>query len=170
MSILNYNALRINQQEENLTVYQGKVILVVNTASKCGFTRQYTGLQKLYETYHTQGFTILGFPCNQFGSQEKGTNKEIEYFCNLNFSITFPMFSKIRVNGKEAHPFFTELKKAAPGILGTKRIKWNFTKFLISRDTKRITRFSPKDTPGSLIDAIEKELAEKPDKTIENQA
>lgn len=160
MFILDYKAIRLNHNEEDLKKYQGKVILVVNTASKCGFTKQYTALEEIYKKYKEQGLVILGFPCNQFGSQESGSDDSIAEFCKVNFGVTFPMFSKIKVNGKDAHPFYKELKKRAPGLLGTERIKWNFTKFLISRDTNRIERFAPNRTPESIADFIEKELAE----------
>ncbi|WP_237060839.1 glutathione peroxidase [Microbulbifer sediminum] len=141
--------------ETSLEEHRGKVLLVVNTASKCGFTPQYKGLQSLYEKYRDQGLEVLGFPCNQFGSQEPGTDDEIQEFCELNFGVSFPLYSKLEVNGPDAHPLFSELKKQAPGILGTERIKWNFTKFLVNRDGQVVKRFAPKDKPEALEAEIE---------------
>lgn len=135
--------------------FKNKVLLIVNTASKCGFTPQYEGLEKLYEKYRTQGFEILGFPCNQFGQQEKGSNDEIASFCQLNYGVTFPMFSKIEVNGDGAAPLYKHLKKQAPGIMGSKAIKWNFTKFLVGRDGRVVRRYAPTDKPESLEKDIE---------------
>ncbi|WP_444891353.1 glutathione peroxidase [Microbulbifer sp. DLAB2-AA] len=138
--------------------YKGKLILVVNTASKCGFTKQYKGLEALYDQYKDRGLTVLGFPCNQFGKQEPGSDDEIQEFCELNFGVSFPVYAKLDVNGPTAHPLFVELKKRAPGLLGTEGIKWNFTKFLISKDGKEIKRYAPKDTPESLQEEIERML------------
>ncbi len=144
-----------------LNDYRGKVLLVVNTASKCGFTPQYQALESLYRKYQSQGLEILGFPCNQFGAQEQGSEAEIAQFCELNFGVSFPMFSKIDVNGDQAHPLFVHLKKAAPGVLGSQSIKWNFTKFLIGRDGKVRDRFAPTTDPAKLEKDIEALLAEK---------
>lgn len=158
MRLLNYEMERLDGSKASLTEYQGKVVLVVNTASKCGFTSQYAGLQKLYDTYKEKGLVILGFPCNQFGSQEPGSEKEIGSFCQQNYGVTFPMFAKIEVNGEKTAPFYQALKEAAPGLLGSKKIKWNFTKFLISRDGQSVQRFAPQTKPESLTGAIEKLL------------
>jgi len=141
-------------QDRSLEEYKGKILLVVNTASKCGFTPQFEGLEELYEKYRDQGLEILGFPCNQFGKQDPGSNDEIQEFCQLNYGVSFPMFGKIEVNGSAADPLYKHLKKEAPGALGTRAIKWNFTKFLIGRDGEVIKRFSPATTP----EQIEKEL------------
>jgi len=138
--------------------YQGKVLLVVNTASKCGFTPQYNGLEALYRKYREQGLEILGFPCNQFGAQEPGTEQEIATFCASNYSVTFPMFSKLDVNGDAAAPLYRYLKHAKPGVLGTEAIKWNFTKFLVDREGDVVARYAPNDTPESLEPAIAKAL------------
>jgi glutathione peroxidase len=138
--------------------YRGKVLLIVNVASKCGFTPQYKGLEELYEKYNRQGLEILGFPCNQFGYQEPGTDAEIGQFCSLNYGVTFRVFSKVQVNGSDAIPLYQFLKKQAPGLLGTEAIKWNFTKFLVDRDGKVVSRFAPSDTPASLAPSIEKLL------------
>ncbi|MDP5209440.1 MULTISPECIES: glutathione peroxidase [unclassified Microbulbifer] len=142
----------------SLEAYKGKLLLVVNTASQCGFTKQYKGLEALYNSYKARGLVVLGFPCNQFGNQEPGSNEEIQTFCTLNFGVSFPVYAKLDVNGPAAHPLFVELKRRAPGLLGTEGIKWNFTKFLISRDGKAVKRFAPKDTPESLQAEIEQML------------
>ena len=136
----------------------GSVLLVVNTASKCGFTPQYDGLEKLYETYKDRGFEVLGFPCNQFGAQEPGDADEIAEFCKVNFGVTFPLMQKVDVNGDEASPLFDWLKKEAPGILGSKAIKWNFTKFLIDREGHVVKRYGPSDPPAGIAKDIEKLL------------
>jgi glutathione peroxidase len=138
--------------------YKGKVMLVVNTASKCGYTPQYQGLEKLYEKLHGKGLEVLGFPCNQFGEQEPGTAEEIATFCERNYGVTFPMFAKVDVNGDKTAPLYKWLKKEQPGILGSEAIKWNFTKFLIDRKGNVVARFAPKDPPESLQDDIEKLL------------
>jgi glutathione peroxidase len=135
--------------------YKGKVLLVVNTASKCGFTPQYKGLEALYRKYKDQGLEVLGFPCNQFGAQEPGSEREIATFCETNYDITFPMFRKVDVNGDTAAPVYKFLKSAKPGLLGTEAIKWNFTKFLVDRNVTVIARYAPNDTPES----IEREVA-----------
>ncbi|MBN8705179.1 MAG: glutathione peroxidase [Bacteroidetes bacterium] len=149
----------ISGQEKNLSDYKGKVLLIVNVASQCGFTPQYEGLQKLYDEKRAEGFEILGFPCNQFGEQEKGSESEIENFCKVNFGVTFPLFAKIDVNGTNENPLFKVLKSEAPGFLGTKKIKWNFTKFLVDRNGKVIGRFSSSTKPEKLKEKIEKLLA-----------
>ena len=146
-------------QPKSLGDYRGKVLLVVNVASQCGFTPQYAGLQGLYDRYHDRGLEILGFPCNQFGRQEPGSNEQIEQFCESRFHVTFPLFSKLDVNGSAADPFFKYLKHSAPGILGSERIKWNFTKFLVSKDGARVTRFAPSTKPEELVTAIEAMLS-----------
>lgn len=139
--------------------YTGKVMLIVNVASGCGFTPQYEALENLYEKYGQQGLIILGFPCNQFGNQESGSNSEIQSFCQTKFGIKFPIFAKIDVNGKNADPLFNFLKENARGIFGTKRIKWNFTKFLVGRNGQVLQRFSPRTKPEALVQDIEKTLA-----------
>jgi glutathione peroxidase len=144
--------------EVSLSEYHGKVLLIVNTASACGFTPQYEGLQKLREKYKDKGFEVLGFPCNQFGAQEPGSDSEIQNFCQMNFGVNFPVFSKIEVNGPNADPLYGFLKKEAPGIMGTEAIKWNFTKFLVSKDGKVLNRFAPMDKPESLEKEIESAL------------
>lgn len=136
----------------------GKVLLVVNTASKCGFTPQYDGLEKLYETYKDRGFEVLGFPCNQFGGQEPGNADEIAEFCKVNFGVTFPLMQKVDVNGSAASPLFDWMKAEAPGVLGTKAIKWNFTKFLIDREGHVVRRYGPSDAPEGIAKDIEKLL------------
>lgn len=145
-------------KEATLDAYKGKVLLIVNTASKCGFTPQYQGLEALYQKYKDQGFMVLGFPCNQFGKQEPGSDSDIQQFCELNYGVSFPVYAKLDVNGDAAHPLFSHLKKAAPGILGTEAIKWNFTKFLVDRDGKVVNRYAPKDKPQALAADIEKLL------------
>lgn len=149
-TIYDFTAQTLNGQDAPMSAHRGKVLLVVNTASKCGFTPQYKDLQALYEAHRDQGFEILGFPCNQFGRQEPGSAEDIEQFCQINYGVTFPMHAKIDVNGKEAHPLFVFLKKEAPGILGSEAIKWNFTKFLVSRAGQVIKRYAPKDTPKDI--------------------
>lgn len=138
--------------------FEGKVLLIVNVASKCGFTSQYKGLQTIYDKYKDQGFVVLGFPCNQFGHQEPGNEEEIKSFCSLNYDVTFPMFSKIDVNGDDTHPLYKILKAEAPGVMGTEGIKWNFTKFLISRTGEVIERYAPTTTPEGISNKIEEAL------------
>ncbi|RLA63168.1 MAG: glutathione peroxidase [Epsilonproteobacteria bacterium] len=157
-SIYNFKAVNIKGQKESLEKYSNKVLLIVNVASKCGFTPQYKGLEELYQSYQDRGLEILAFPCNQFGKQETGNENDILNFCERNYGVTFPLFSKIEVNGDGVHPLFSFLKKELPGILGSEKIKWNFTKFLIDRKGNPIKRFAPKDTPKSLIPQIEKLL------------
>jgi glutathione peroxidase len=150
----------IRQQPVSLSDYRDKVLLIVNTASRCGLTPQYAELQSLYERYRSRGFEVLAFPCDQFAHQEPGDNAQIENFCTTQFSVTFPIFDKIDVNGKHTAPLFDRLKKAAPGLLGTRSIKWNFTKFLVSRDGEHVQRFAPRTSPLALADAIERRLAQ----------
>lgn len=160
MSVLNYQMPLLSGQMQDLSDYQGQVVLIVNTASKCGFTYQYEGLEALYEKYKDQGLVILGFPCNQFGEQEKGSDGEIASFCQKNYGVSFPMFSKIDVNGDSAAPLYQQLKKDAPGILGTKGIKWNFTKFLVNKQGKVVDRYAPTTKPEALERDIEAALAQ----------
>jgi glutathione peroxidase len=134
--------------------FNGKTLLIVNVASKCGFTTQYKGLESLYQEYKDRGFEILGFPCNQFGGQEPGTESEISEFCELNFGVSFPLFAKVDVNGDNAHPLYRYLKKAAPGLFGTEGIKWNFTKFLIDKNGQVVKRFAPQDTPEKIATEV----------------
>ena len=157
-SIYDFSAKTLQGKEVSLADYRGKPLLIVNTASKCGFTPQYEGLEKLYEAHQAQGFTVLGFPCNQFGSQEPGGSEEIGAFCEINYGVNFPIFEKIDVNGEHAHPLFQYLKSEKPGILGTKNIKWNFTKFLVDRAGKVIARFAPTTKPEDIEPAIQKVL------------
>ena len=142
----------------SMSEYIGKTLLIVNVASKCGLTPQYEGLQKIYDDYKDRNFEVLGFPCNQFGGQEPGTDQEIGEFCDINYSVTFPIFSKIKVNGPEAHPLFKLLKSDKPGIFRTQSIKWNFTKFLINKSGKIVERFSPRVEPKYIRKEIEKVL------------
>ncbi len=145
----------IKGEQKTLKDFAGKAVLVVNTASQCGFTPQYKGLEQLWQQYREQGLVVLGFPCNQFGKQEPGDEGAISEFCELNFGVSFPLFKKIDVNGSSAHPLYVELKKRAPGVLGSKGIKWNFTKFLISADGRQVTRFAPTTKPEQLGAEIE---------------
>jgi len=158
MSLLNFEMPLLSGEVKSLSDFEGEVVLVVNTASDCGFTPQYEGLEELYRKYKDQGFVVLAFPCNQFGDQESGSEGEIKGFLDSNFTVTFPVFSKLMVNGDEEHPFFRALKTMAPGTMGTKNIKWNFTKFLISRDGTRVERFASSKRPEKLETAIEREL------------
>ena len=153
-----FNAKTITGKELSMSAYKNKVLLVVNVASQCGFTSQYEGLESMYKKYHKQGFEILGFPSNQFGKQEPGTEKEIANFCKVNFGVTFPLFSKIDVNGDHTHPLYSYLKKQAPGFLGTEAIKWNFTKFLINKEGKVIERYGSSTKPEEIAEDIEKLL------------
>lgn len=149
-SIYDFSVNTISGDTVSLENYRGKVLLIVNTASKCGFTPQYTGLEKLYKNHQAQGLEVLGFPCNQFGAQEPGSEDEIASFCSLNFGVSFPLFAKIDVNGAEAAPLYQYLKAEAPGILGTKDVKWNFTKFLVNREGQVVKRYAPQDTPEKI--------------------
>jgi glutathione peroxidase len=158
MSIYDIEARTIDGNVLKLDAFKGKVLLIVNVASKCGFTPQYAGLEQLYRKFKDRGFEILGFPCDQFGHQEPGDEAEIKQFCSLTYDVTFPMFGKIDVNGDHAHPLYQHLKREQPGVLGTQSIKWNFTKFLVDRNGKVLARYAPKDEPASLEQAIEKAL------------
>jgi glutathione peroxidase len=158
MTVYDYSAKTIRGEEIALSQYRGKVLLIVNTASACGFTPQYKGLQELYTKYREAGLEILGFPCNQFGGQEPGAEAEIAEFCEVNFGVTFPLFAKVDVNGDDAHPLFKYLTKEAPGILGTKFIKWNFTKFLVDREGNVVDRYASTDSPENLEKDIAKVL------------
>jgi glutathione peroxidase len=154
-TIADFTAKLPNGDDIDLADKAGKVLLVVNTASKCGFTPQYDGLEKLWKSYGDRGFEVLAFPCNQFGGQEPGTADEIESFCKVNFGVTFPLMAKVEVNGPQASPLYDWLKREAPGIMGTKGIKWNFTKFLIDRSGKVVRRYGPTDKPEKLERDIE---------------
>jgi len=145
----------LSGEHKTLGDFPGKVLLVVNTASQCGFTPQYQGLEALWKRYRDRGLVVLGFPCNQFGKQEPGDEQAISSFCELNFGVSFPLFRKVDVNGASAHPLFAQLKRQAPGLLGTQRIKWNFTKFLISGDGRQVTRYAPTTKPEALQTAID---------------
>ena len=145
-------------QDVSLSAYKGKVVLVVNVASKCGFTPQYEGLEKIFEQYNSQGFTVLGFPCNQFGAQEPGNDQEIQQFCQLTYDVKFPVMAKVDVNGDRAVPLYKYLKEQSPGLLGTEAIKWNFTKFLVGKDGKVIERYAPQTKPEDIGKDIEKAL------------
>lgn len=157
-SIYDFAVTTIEGQPLNLSTYKNKVLLIVNTASQCGFTPQYQGLQALYDKYASQGLEILGFPCNQFGQQEPGSASDIQSFCETRFGVKFPLFQKVDVNGKEAHPLFQYLTKAAPGLFGTETVKWNFTKFLVDRNGKVIERYASMAKPEDLEKAIQKLL------------
>lgn len=146
---------RADGTETTLAEHAGKVLLIVNTASKCGFTPQYAGLEELYRRYRERGFAVLGFPCNQFGAQEPGDAEEIANFCSLTYDVTFPVFAKIEVNGADAAPLFEHLKREAPGVLGSKAIKWNFTKFLVDREGNAVRRYAPTTAPGDIAEDIE---------------
>lgn len=154
-----FSATRIDGHSAPLSAYAGQVVLVVNTASACGFTPQFAGLQDLHQRYAPQGLVVLGFPCNQFGQQDKGSNSEIAGFCQRNYGVDFPMMAKVDVNGPQAPPLFQWLKAQAPGILGTRRIKWNFTKFLIGRDGQVLRRYAPQTPPARLEADIARALA-----------
>lgn len=158
-SFYDFEVASIAGEDYRLEKYRGKVLLVVNVASKCGLTPQYDGLEALYEKYSEQGFEVLGFPCNQFAKQEPGSGQEIQEFCRLNHGVKFPMHAKIAVNGGQTHPLYRYLKAQAPGILGTKAIKWNFTKFLVDRQGNVTERFSPNTTPDKIEPAIQALLA-----------
>ena len=159
--ITDFTVKNLIDEPVDLSCYAGEVILIVNTASACGFTPQYAELQALHEQYVNQGLRIIAFPCNQFGAQEKGDATEIADFCDKNFHVTFPVMGKIKVNGHDAEPLWKDLKTKAPGLLGTERIKWNFTKFLMARDGVTVQRFSPSTQPLSMVEQIEMALAHK---------
>jgi glutathione peroxidase len=154
----NISLTRLNGDTEQMSDYAGKVLLIVNVASRCGFTNQYAGLQNIYAQFKDRGFEVLGFPCNQFGGQEPGSATEIEQFCSTRYQTTFPLFEKTDVNGENAHPLFKYIKHAAPGILGTEAIKWNFTKFLVDRDGQVLRRYGSADDPASIAKDIQKTL------------
>ncbi len=158
-SIHDFDALSIDGKPVSLAQFKGKPLLIVNTASACGFTPQFGGLEKLHKTYGARGLVVLGFPCNQFGSQDPGSNDEIASFCQLNYGVTFPMMEKVNVNGAQAHPLYQWLTAEAPGLLGSKAIKWNFTKFLVGKDGRVIKRYAPQDAPEKLAADIEAALA-----------
>ena len=159
MSLTSLTVNTIQGVPQALSVYEGKVLLVVNVASKCGFTGQYAGLQSLHQEYASRGLVVMGFPCDQFGHQEPGNESSILTFCETQYKVSFPMFAKIEVNGADASPFYQWLKTSKPGLLGTEAIKWNFTKFLVSRKGQVIKRYAPTDTPESLRTEIEQALA-----------
>jgi glutathione peroxidase len=158
MTVHDYSARTIDGEDRKLSDYQGKVLVIVNTASKCGFTPQYEGLERVFREFRDRGLVVLGFPCDQFGHQEPGDENEIKSFCSTNYDVSFPMFSKVDVNGDHAHPLFKYLKDEAPGILGSRGIKWNFTKFLVDKSGKVIRRYGSMDKPESLIKDIEQLL------------
>ena len=159
MTTLNhFTVRRIDGSELALSTLTGQVVLIVNTASACGFTPQFAGLQTLHDTYGARGLAVLGFPCNQFGGQDPGCPEQIQSFCQLNYGVTFPMMAKLCVNGDQADPLFRWLKAEAPGLLGSQAIKWNFTKFLVGRDGRVIRRYAPQDTPAKLAQDIEAAL------------
>jgi len=160
MSALDYSTRirTLDGKDTDLAAYRGKVLLIVNTASKCGFTPQYAGLEALYKKYAERGFVVLGFPCDQFGHQEPGSEAEIATFCAKNYGVSFPMHAKIEVNGPDAHPLFAQLKTAAPGLLGTEVIKWNFTKFMVDRQGQVMARYAPNTAPEKLPPEIERLL------------
>ncbi len=153
--LASFSADTLQGQTQSLAEYAGKVLLIVNTASQCGFTPQYAGLEALYQKYKDRGLVILGFPCNQFGAQEPGSATEIGAFCQKNYGVSFPMFAKIEVNGENAHPLYQHLKKSAPGVLGSEAIKWNFTKFLVDRNGQVVKRYASATTPEALAADIE---------------
>jgi glutathione peroxidase len=158
-SVYDFEALSIDGQPAHLSTQRGKVLLIVNTASACGFTPQFAGLETLWETYRDRGLVIVGFPSNEFGGQDPGSNTEIASFCQRNYGVSFPMMAKVKVNGADAHPLWQWLKTQAPGVLGTEAVKWNFTKFLVGKDGRVIKRYAPNDKPESLVADIEAALA-----------
>jgi len=158
-TVFDFEALQIDGTPVALSQYRGQVLLIVNTASACGFTPQFAGLQALQEQFGAQGLQVLGFPCNQFGAQDSGSNAEIASFCTLNYGVSFPMMAKVEVNGANAHPLYRWLCEEAPGLLGSRAIKWNFTKFLVGRDGAVLKRYAPTDAPKSLAADIARALA-----------
>jgi glutathione peroxidase len=158
-TVYDFQAQQINGQPVALSQYKGQVMLIVNTASACGFTPQFAGLEALHKTFGERGLAVLGFPCNQFGGQDPASNDKIAEFCQLNYGVSFPMMAKVEVNGSTAHPLYQWLCAEAPGLLGTKAIKWNFTKFLVGRDGQVLKRYAPTDKPASLSQDIEAALA-----------
>ena len=157
-SIYGFTVARLSGEEISLDAYRGKVLLIVNTASRCGLTPQYAGLEALWQRFRERGLVVLGFPCNQFGAQEPGEAAEIAEFCTTNYGVSFPMFAKIEVNGPHTHPLYAHLKSAEPGVLGTEAIKWNFTKFLVDRSGAVVRRYAPTTTPEQIADDIEAAL------------
>jgi glutathione peroxidase len=154
-TVYDFEALQIGGKKVALEQYRGKPMLIVNTASACGFTPQFAGLEALHTQYASKGLVVLGFPCNQFGAQDAGSNSEISEFCQLNYGVSFPMMAKVDVNGSDAHPLYQWLSQEAPGLLGSKSIKWNFTKFLVGKDGEVVKRYAPTDTPQSMAADIE---------------
>jgi len=159
MNLYECTVKTIAGQTLTLDTFRGQILLIVNVASKCGFTSQYAGLEALYRRYRDKGFSILGFPCDQFGHQEPGSEAEIKSFCSLTYDVTFPLFAKIEVNGSGAHPLYTCLKKAQPGLFGSEGVKWNFTKFLVNREGQVLKRYAPTDTPEKIEDDLSKLIA-----------
>ncbi|KJY98134.1 MULTISPECIES: glutathione peroxidase [Pseudoalteromonas] len=159
MSIYQFNAVNNRGEQVSLEQYQGKVLLIANTASKCGFTPQYQGLNALYQDFENKGLVVLAFPCNQFGAQEPGDDAQISEFCELNYGVSFPVMTKVDVNGADAHPLFSYLKQQAPGVLGSKAIKWNFTKFLVDQQGQVVKRYAPTTKPEAIRADIEQLLA-----------
>jgi glutathione peroxidase len=158
VTVYDFQAQAIDGESVSLAAHRGQLMLIVNTASACGFTPQFGGLEKLWQTYRDRGLVVLGFPSNEFGGQDPGSNDEIASFCQKNYGVSFPMMAKVKVNGSDAHPLWQWLKAARPGLLGTEGIKWNFTKFLVGRDGEVIARYAPTDTPTSIAHDIEKAL------------
>lgn len=158
-TVYDFKAVSIEGQPADLSTQRGKVLLIVNTASRCGFTPQFAGLEKLWQAYRDRGLVVVGFPSNEFGAQDPGSNEEIASFCSLNYGVSFPMMAKVKVNGADAHPLWQWLRKQAPGLLGSESIKWNFTKFLVGRDGRVIQRYAPSDAPESIATDIEAALA-----------
>ncbi|WP_027474993.1 glutathione peroxidase [Curvibacter gracilis] len=158
-SVYDFEAQQIDGQTVPLKQFEGQVLLIVNTASACGFTPQFAGLEALHQSYGARGLVVLGFPCNQFGHQDPGSDEQIASFCQLNYGVSFPMMSKIEVNGADAHPLYRWLTAEAPGLLGSKMIKWNFTKFLVGKDGRVLRRYAPQDAPAKLAGDIEQALA-----------
>lgn len=158
MNVFDFQANSLDGAPVDLARWRGHVLLIVNTASECGFTPQYGGLEQLYQQFKDRGLMVLGFPCNQFGKQEPGTAAEIGAFCEKNYGVTFPMFSKVDVNGDDAHPLYKHLKQEAPGVLGTQAIKWNFTKFLVDKNGKVVERYAPQTKPDEIASDIERLL------------
>jgi glutathione peroxidase len=152
--IYHHHAVALDGRDVSLADYRGKVLLIVNVASKCGFTPQYTGLEELYQRFRDKGFAVLGFPCNQFGKQEPGSSAEIAQFCSTTYPVTFPVFAKVEVNGDGAHPLYRQLKEQAPGLLGSSGVKWNFTKFLVNREGEAVERFAPTVKPEDIAPRI----------------
>lgn len=157
-TLYDFTARRLNGETEELSAYRGKLVLIVNVASECGFTPQYSGIEKLWQDYRDAGFVVLAFPCNQFGAQEPGNEAEIANFCSSTYSVSFPMFAKVEVNGSATHPLYRWLKSSCPGILGSEAIKWNFTKFMVGRDGLALARYAPSVKPEELVPDIERRL------------